>query len=310
MRIIDLWKQVRAIGGDVQRTRRELDAMKLLLGQVLSELHREDQHDSPQDYEFRVFSQWGEDGIIQYLTRHINIPNRTFIEFGVEDFSESNCRFLLEKDNWQGYVLDGSDNNIRKLQASPSHWRHTIGAKAAFVTRENVNELLLESKFHRHLGILSIDVDGMDYHILEALRGWQPRILIVEYNAVFGAERAVTVPYEADFTRLAKHASGLYFGASLSAFVSLLDGRGYSLVGVNSAGNNAFFIQSELCNDAVPAVHVRDVFRNSTFRDSRDASGALTFLDVDARKKAIADMPLVDTLSGRQLRVCDLAKPL
>src|SRR5674476_141432 len=97
-------------------------------------------------------------------------------------------------------------------------------------------ELSVQSGFDRRLGILSIDVDGMDYHILEALGEWRPSILIVEYNAVFGPEREVTVPYEAEFTRFAKHSSGLYCGASLSAFVVLLEGRGYSLTGVNSAG--------------------------------------------------------------------------
>jgi len=310
MRIVDLLNRVLAIGRDVQRTRREVDAVKLLLGQVLSEVHRDGRRGSLQDFEFSVFSQWGEDGIIQHLTRHVEVVNRTFIEFGVEDFSESNCRFLLEKDNWQGYVLDGSDTNIGRLQASPSYWQHTLSAKAAFVTRENVNQLLAESGFDRQLGILSIDVDGMDYHILEALAEWRPSILIVEYNAVFGAERAVTVPYEADFSRFAKHSSGLYFGASLSAFVVLLEGRGYSLTGVNSAGNNAFFIRSELCSEAVPAVRVRDVFRKSSFRESRDASGALNFLAADGRRQAIANMPLLDISSGRAIKVRDLENHL
>ena len=102
MRIVDLWNRVLAIGDDVQRTRREMDAVKLLLGQVLSELHRDGRRSSLQDFEFSVFSQWGEDGIIQHLTRHVDILNRTFIEFGVEDFSESNCRFLLEKEQLAG----------------------------------------------------------------------------------------------------------------------------------------------------------------------------------------------------------------
>jgi hypothetical protein len=102
----------------------------------------------------------------------------------------------------------------------------------------------------------------------------------------------------------------LYAGASLSAFVVLLEGRGYSLTGVNSAGNNAFFVRSELCSEAVPAVRVRDVFRNGSFRESRDATGALNFLDVAARREAIADMPLLDISSGRGILVRDLENHL
>jgi hypothetical protein len=307
MRIRDGLREVRALARDVRHTRVELESAKLLLGQLLSELHRVDStRGSLQNYEFSVFSQWGEDGIIQHLIHHVDVACHTFIEFGVEDFRESNCRFLLENDNWQGFVLDASESNIRKLQSTDLYWRRPLDAKAAFITRETVNTLLAESGFDRGLGILSIDVDGIDYHLLEALPDWKPSIVIVEYNAVFGADRAVTVPYSADFVRLTAHPSGLYAGASLPAFVHLLEGRGYSLVGVNRVGNNAFFVRSDLCNDAVRPELVKDVFRESTFRESRDADGALTFLRGSARRSVIADLPLLDVQSGEHLRVRDL----
>lgn len=307
MRIVKAIRQFRALGGDIGHLRLEVESAKLLLGQVLSELHRHSPaRGSLQDYEFSVFSQWGEDGIIQHLISHVDVAHRTFIEFGVEDFGESNCHFLLEHDNWQGYVIDGSAAKIRKLRATQMYWRRSLEAKSAFVTRETVNELLAGSGFDRELGILSIDVDGVDYHLLEALPDWKPSILIVEYNAVFGSERAVTVPYSPDFTRLAAHPSGLYFGASLPAFADLCGGRGYSLVGVNKVGNNAFFVRSDLCNDDIRPDLVEDVFRDSTFRESRDASGALTFLHGSARREAIANLPLLDVRTGEHLRVRDL----
>ena len=87
---------------------RDLDAIKINQGRILSALNAQKKSSRLIDYEFRVFSQWGEDGIIQFLVSNLNIKNKTFIEFGVEDFSESNCRFLLMKDNWSGFVIDGS----------------------------------------------------------------------------------------------------------------------------------------------------------------------------------------------------------
>lgn len=309
MRPAQLANLVRELLRDVQRVhrlQREVEATKVLLGQILSELQREPGQPL-QRYEFRVFSQWGEDGILQHLTRHVPLAERTFIEFGVEDFTESNCRYLLTKDNWRGFVLDGSEVNVAQLRSSELYWQRSLTAQAAFVTRENIRNLLSGSGFNRDVGVLSVDIDGMDFFVLQAaLTDWKPRICVVEYNAVFGGTRPVSVPYRSDFTRQEAHHSNLYFGASLPAFNALLEDHGYSLVGVNAVGNNAFFVRSELCSDAVPAVHVGEVFQPSTFRESRDSAGALTYLVGDERRTVIADLPLVDTVTGETLRVEDL----
>lgn len=284
----------------------QLDRMSILHGSTLAELHRSKVATDLCDYEFGVFSQWGEDGIIQHLVSTLAIEHHTFIEFGVADFFESNCRFLLEKDRWQGFAIDGSDDNVRIIRESPRYWRYPLEARAAFVTRENVNRLLSESGLGPNPGILSVDVDGNDYHILDALPDWRPSILITEYNALFGCDRAVSVPYDPAFVRHDKHYSGLYAGASLPAFVHLAGGRGYALVGVNSAGNNAFFVRRDLLNDRVAEVAAKDVFRDATFRESRGPDGALTFLTGHSRRDVIANLPLLDVTSGEPLRVGDL----
>src|SRR5208282_5819987 len=86
------------------------------------------------DVEFRVFSQWGEDGIIEWLVAHVSVPNQRFVEFGVETFREANCRFLLHNRNWKGLVLDGSDQNITALKSERLFWMYDLTAKPAFVT--------------------------------------------------------------------------------------------------------------------------------------------------------------------------------
>ena len=115
------------------------------------------------DVEFRVFSQWGEDGIIQYAVSKIDIPNRIFIEFGVENYLESNTRFLLINDNWSGLVIDGSRPDINFIKKDPISWRHDITAINAFITKDNINELIRQTVNEEDIGLLSIDIDGNDY---------------------------------------------------------------------------------------------------------------------------------------------------
>jgi hypothetical protein len=249
---------------------------------------------SIQDTEFSVFSQWGEDGIIQFLTGQIEIKNKTFIEFGIQDFSECNCRFLMFKDNWSGFVIDSSKDYINRLQRHPIFWSHDLVAQCAFIDKDNVAGLLDRSGFDRDLGILSIDIDGMDYWVAKALHHWRPRILIMEYNAVFGAERAITVPYSPIFDRTHAHYSNLYFGASLKAIYLLAREWGYELVGSNRAGVNAFFVRRDLLNDNVRAVRLMEGFTPSKFRESRDQDGCLTYSRGDSRLELIRGLPVWD----------------
>ncbi len=289
------------------RLDRQIDDIKINQGRILGQLNYDRRFPRLSDYEFKVFSQWGEDGIIQHLINHLDIADQTFIEFGIEDFSESNCRFLMMKDHWQGYVIDGSEANISRLQSSYYYWRYQLQARTSFVTRENIDSLLKESGFGRSLGLLSVDLDGVDWHVLEALRHWQPNILVVEYNDLFGFEHAVTVPYDPEFQRHKAHYSNLYWGASLPAFIHLAREMEMTLVGINAAGSNAFFVRRELLNNTIREASLESCRYNASFSDSRDETGELTFLRGDARREIIAEMPLLDVVSGSILRVSDLS---
>jgi hypothetical protein len=276
----------------ILRVDRHFDEFKINQGRILSALNENKKSTNLADYEFKVFSQWGEDGIIQFLSKSIEIRNKTFIEFGVESFIEANCRFLLMKDNWSGFVIDGSSSNIEALKASYFYWKYHIDAVNAFITRDNINELLSKSGFSEDLGILSVDIDGNDYFVLEAISTFRPRILICEYNAVFGGTRKISIPYEPDFQRNKKHYSSLYFGASLPAINYLSNIRGYSLVGTNSAGGNAFFVRNDLLNDKVAVLSVEQAYFPSKFRESRDKHGNLSYVIGDERLQVIKGLPV------------------
>jgi hypothetical protein len=278
----------------IWRINERIDEVRINQGLILSKLNETQNSTNLADYEFKVFSQWGEDGIIQYLSKAIELSHKTFIEFGVEDFMEANCRFLLMKDNWSGYVIDGSSSNIARLKGSYFYWKHHILAVDAFITRDNINELLAKSGFNKDLGILSIDLDGNDYFILEAINAVRPRILICEYNAVFGPTRKISIPYNPDFCRTRQHHSNLYFGASLSAITLLAQKKGYSLVGTNTNGCNAFFIRDDVLNDRIKVLTAEEAFFPSKFRESRNEQGSLTYLDGDDRLREIKGLAVVN----------------
>lgn len=245
----------------------DLKNPKLNLGQIQADLNN--QKGIVKDFsevEFQVFSQWGDDGIIQYLINKIDIPNKTFIEFGVENYKESNTRFLLINNNWTGYVIDGSEQNIEYVKNDIVSWACELYAEAAFIDSENINDLLKKPGFDPEVGILSIDIDGNDYWVWKAINCIRPVITIVEYNSLFGKNKAWTVPYHPKFNRHDK--SILYYGASLKAFATLADEKGYAFVGCNSKGNNAYFVRKDKLG-LLPVKNVEEGFVLAKFREAR-----------------------------------------
>ena len=249
--------------------------------------------------EFRVYSQWGDDGIIQYLVQTLNIENKKFIEFGVGDYFESNTHFLLVNNNWSGYVIDSSQKCMDIVKDSSLFWRYKLKLKTAFINKDNINTLLSESNFSK-IGLLHIDLDGNDYWILKAIdmEKYSPDILILEYNSNFGAERQITIPYDPLFSCIDKHHSGQYFGASLAALNSIAIKKGYYFIGCNSAGNNAYFIKNKYQSDIKP-VSPNEGYISAKSRDERDPEGNLLFSSRESSIEAIRGLPVFNVLTNK-----------
>ena len=224
---------------------------------------------------FKVFSQFDEDGIIQYLINKVPIERKTFVEFGVENYEESNTRFLLLNNHWQGMVLDARASDIHYIQQDKIYWQYDLQAKCTWITRQNINELLRDAGFGEDVGILSIDIDGNDYWIWEAIESVRPLIVVVEYNSLFGL-RPIAVPYKEDFNRADGHYSNLYYGASLGALQHLAEKKGYLLIGSNVWGHNAFFVRADIAGE-FRGLTLRQAYVASKFRESRDETGKLTY---------------------------------
>lgn len=244
--------------------------------------------------EWRVFSQWGEDGILQHLLRHVNIPRKIFVEFGVETYVEANTRWLLTAHGWSGLIMDGSEENIQTIRRDPIYWQHNLKALQTFITRENIDSLIRGQGIEGEIGLLSVDIDGVDYWVWEAIQCISPALVVAEYNALFGPVRRVTVPYDAAFTRAKAHHSCVYYGASLAALAALGRRKGLALVGCNSAGNNAFFVRRDLLPPGLPELTPGEAFRPRLFREARNADGSLAFQNTDVEAAMIADLPLVE----------------
>ncbi len=275
---------------------------------ILHKFNLEKQISSIRDVEFKVYSQWGEDGIIQWLIDKLPITNKTFIEFGVEDYSEANTRYLLINNNWSGMIIDGSKQNMARVKEEDIYWRYNLKALDRFITCENINGLLKESGFDSDLGLLSIDIDGNDYWVLKKIDYYKPRILICEYNPLFGNRCAVTVPYKPDFYRTKEHYSNLYFGASLPAIRTLAKDKGYIFIGVNSNAANAFFVREDLVKYLPQSIMEDKEYPQYQYRQSRDEKGRLLYLSAEEEIDLVGEMEVVDLTDDRIIKIKDLKR--
>ena len=281
----------------------QLDRSQLLLGQIAArEISESQEIDCLGDVEFRVYSQWGEDGILEWLIRNLPISSHCFVEFGVEDYTESNTRFLVQHRYWKGLVIDCDPENVRAIRDNSLSWRHDLTAVCSFVTRDNINRILEENEFTDTTGVLSIDIDGNDYWIWEAIEVIVPDIVVCEYNAVLGDIHPVTIPYQDNFQRTKAHHSNLYWGTSIMALCALALRKGYVLVGSNMAGNNAFFVRRELASYLNQ--RIKDMTaRPSLIREARDPQGRLTDLGGVRRLDAIKHLSVVRVDTGETIKL-------
>ncbi|MDR1741878.1 MAG: FkbM family methyltransferase [Synergistaceae bacterium] len=197
-------------------------------------------------YGFKVYCQNDEDGIIHEIFNRIGTTNKVFIEFGVQNGLESNTHFLLHM-GWHGLWIEGSEEfyrGIREKFAAPLK-SGQLKAVNKFITRDNINSIFTENGFSGEIDLLSVDIDGNDYHVFEAITAVSPRAVVIEYNAKFPPFCAWVMPYDA------AHVWDLSDkqGASLKALELLGRKKGYRLVGTSMSGVNAFFVRDDLAGD-------------------------------------------------------------
>jgi hypothetical protein len=209
-------------------------------------------------FELKIRSQNGEDGILLFIFSQIGTTDRRFVEFGVGDGSICNTANLSLNWGWSGLLMEARTSDVESARRNYRKWlgadSHQVRIRKAFVTAENINELLPIEGFQGPIDLLSIDIDGNDYWVWKAIKQIEPRVVIVEYNASFGPKESVTIPYDPQFNAYKFHVSGIFHGASLAALRKLGEEKGYALVGCDSRGVNAFFVRKELLSAGLQAV--------------------------------------------------------
>ena len=206
-----------------------------------------------QDIEFRSFSQNGEDGLLLYVFSQIGMASRRSVEIGCGSGVECNTANLIVNHGFRDLLLDAREGRLalgrrffRKCRDTCLHQPRLVHT---WVTRENIDKMIRDHGYTGSIDLLSIDLDGMDYWIWEAIDCIEPRVVVVEYNATFGATQSIAVRYRPGFRRTTEP-----FGASLAALVKLGRRNGYRLVGCDQHRINAFFVHRGIGDDVVPEV--------------------------------------------------------
>ena len=158
-----------------------------LQGQLIDNINRQKTKISNfEDIEFSVFSQFGEDGIISWLTEKVPNIKKVFVEIGTQDYWEANTRYLIKSKKWKGYLIEGSKDDVKKIKRQRIYWQNDLRAIDAFINKDNIDHIVENNIKESNIGLLSIDIDGNDYWILEKIINLSPTFIVCEYNSIFG----------------------------------------------------------------------------------------------------------------------------
>jgi hypothetical protein len=244
----------------------------------------------PNTWEFTAFSQNGEDGINDFLSHHLHQPNRYFLEIGASNGLDNNTAWFAVARRYHGLMVEARASRAARARATMKRVATGVDIVNSRVNADNAAALLAHMRT-RTPDIFSLDIDGIDYHVMKSLlaAGLHPAIVVVEYNSAFGPERSVTIPHLPDFDVARAHATRLYYGVSVKAWHALLEPRGYRFLTVESNGVNAFFIEPA----AFDVGFLQQLAKGMQFAEN--VAQLLRFQETWERQFArIADMPLID----------------
>lgn len=214
----------------------------------------------------RVFSQFEEDGLLLYLDAVLELEHRSFVDIGAADGINSNCANLALNLGWHGVFIEGNPDLVERgrrfYREHPDSLLWPPVFVQAFITRENINGLIRDAGFSGPIGVMSIDIDGNDYWVWEAVEAVDPAVVVIEAHVEFGM-REIVVPYDPAHVYPGKHPD--YFSASPAAMVRLAARKGYRLVGANRYGFNLFFVKRGLHEARVPEVSLEAVLTHPRY---------------------------------------------
>lgn len=246
-----------------------------LLANYRSQFRRGDRpFDDIRDAGFRCYSQFEEDGVLLYILAGIGMKTRRVVEIGCGTGVENMSTNLILNHEFEGYLFDGSASNI---QAAGAFYRSKNDClliqpnlTQAWITRENVNETLQYAGAEGEVDVFSLDVDGNDWYVWNAIEAFNPRVCVFETHNIVPVGLSLTIPYQANFDYMAQPESRRDFrSASLGAMIKLSSRKGYRLIGVHRHGFNAFFLCNDIAPDLFPEVCIEQVHDNPWTREGQ-----------------------------------------
>ena len=263
------------------------------------------------EVDYKIFSQNGEDGILDYILYQLGIQKPKFLEIGVGDYSECNTRFIFEKCSSKGIIIDSLDNLEERVKKNVLLWKGELNIINKSINSENILKILNENDTLNQLDLFSLDIDGIDYWIIEKLPKDFSKIAILEYNHIFGNNLKVTVPNIENFDRSVYHYSNLCFGMSIKAAIEIMEKKNFYFVGTNLFKNNAFFVSKNYPkNKFFQNLIIEDptYSANATFRESRDIKGNLNYLSGKKKIQEISDCEVVELVDSdyKKVKIKDL----
>lgn len=200
-----------------------------------------------ENFGYKVYSQNDEDGIIHEIFNRIGTTSKEFIEFGVQNGLESNCHFLLHQ-GWKGLWIEGSKSYCQeiKYRFKPVITKKRLKIVNAFITKDNIEDIIEKNAYSLSPDLLSIDIDGNDWYVWKSIKKCNPRVVCIEYNGKFPPY----IDWKQSYNP--RHIWNLsdWYGASLRTITKLGNEKGYRLVATNLRGVNAFFVRNDLVTNA------------------------------------------------------------
>ena len=222
-----------------------LNFNKRQLGEVQIELAKKNYNkiENIRDAEIKIFSQFGEDGIINFLLHKLGLNEKIkFVEIGTGDYEEANTRFLCESRICEGLLIDKIDD-LKFIKKRDFYWKNDLYFYQKMINSKNISSVIKDFGFESNCNLLSLDIDGNDYWVLKNINLETTDMVIVEYNPLFGSNLSITIPEDDNFDR--NKNNKLFYGASLRAMIDLLDQKNFFFIGANKACNNGFFINNK-----------------------------------------------------------------
>ena len=239
----ELNRKLRAGSDAAQRTQYLL--RQILENQLMAQISETEKFKDPlrlHRYGRKVYSQNQEDGMIAEVFDRIGTTTKRFIEFGVEAGVECNSAYLLMQD-WSGAWIEGSPETA--AQARANFEGYPVEVINDYITVANADAMIADLSRGEELDLLSIDINSIDYWIWDAIKTVRPRLVLIEYNAIWPPFMRKTIAHQPG----RPWDGSSYWGASLGALEALGRSKGYCLVGCSLAEVNAFFVRQDLVGE-------------------------------------------------------------